>query len=205
MLNGVELAFRVLCLCREGSQQECKGRIYLVCFHHLTKRTTRLFIAYNNDFLGFRGLTGAVAADAYSIEIDTRMQATATIDAEIPVDGVAIVVRCTMLLVLPEVMARHIEDVENDIHIAANAVVDNSESCGRRGRVVGTLHVEEGGGCVFRHLEIQLAGGGVVQHVPSTELQAMRPFAEFRNAEANQAFGVAAKVILEIVVERIGA
>ena len=84
-----------------------------------------------------------MAADADTIEIDTGMQSAPAIDTEIPVDGIGVIVWCTMLLMLPQMMASHVENVENDIHIATNAVVDDADACCGGCRIVGAFHIDE--------------------------------------------------------------
>ena len=107
-------------------------------------------------------------------------------------------------MVLPEMLACHIEDIKDDVHITANAVVDDAETCGGRSWVMGTFYVEEGGSSILRHIEIQFTGRRIVHDIPCAELEMMGPFVKFWNAESHRSCGIASKIIEEIVVEVVG-
>ena len=106
---------------------------------------------------------------------------------------------------VPQLAAREVEHVERHRQFAARPVVGQHEGGGFRRGILRAGHAEAARLQALHHLEHQLRGRGIVQHVPGPEAQGVAALAELRDGEAHRAAAIVAEVIGEIVVQVVGA
>ena len=57
------------------------------------------------------------------------MQPSSSIYTKVPVDNIAAIIGCSMLMMLPKMASCHVKDIKNNIQITADAVMDDTETC----------------------------------------------------------------------------